>query len=371
MTIVSATKPSSSVALAAYEKHLGQTIAWLDRTLAPDKQGSRAFMWAYGKWSDAYPETTGYIIPTLLDYARLTGKTDAKTTALKLGEWLLSIQDEKGYWHGGTHPAKTPNPSVFNTAQILIGMAALYHETGEDRWKDAGQRGALWLAEGVDDKGEWSQGNYKSDFNPSYYTRVAWPMLEIWNITNDALIREGAERALGSILSRRQDNGVFKGWSFQPDKPAFTHTIAYTIRGFMESARLVNDWQKWGKPSEKALNTLVKKAELANGNLAGAFYEDWSAVKSYTCLTGNAQLAICMLKLYERENDLRLVNAAAKLLDRVCKAQTMTPLYPGAVAGSDPIWGRYMIGRYPNWAAKFHADGLMLLMKALNREGLA
>ena len=32
----------------------------------------------------------------------------------------------------------------------------------------------------------------------------------------------------------------------------------------------------------------------------------------------------------------------------------------GAVAGSAPIWGRYSMFEFPNWAAKFFADALMM-----------
>jgi hypothetical protein len=32
----------------------------------------------------------------------------------------------------------------------------------------------------------------------------------------------------------------------------------------------------------------------------------------------------------------------------------------GALAGSVPIWGRYSRFEFPNWAAKFFADALMM-----------
>jgi hypothetical protein len=32
----------------------------------------------------------------------------------------------------------------------------------------------------------------------------------------------------------------------------------------------------------------------------------------------------------------------------------------GAVAGSSPIWGRYSMFEFPNWAAKFFADALIM-----------
>ena len=34
--------------------------------------------------------------------------------------------------------------------------------------------------------------NYVDNFTPSYYTRVAWPLLMIWDITNDETLKNGA-----------------------------------------------------------------------------------------------------------------------------------------------------------------------------------
>jgi hypothetical protein len=47
---------------------------------------------------------------------------------------------------------------MFNTAQIIDGMAALAHHSGDERWRDAAIRAALWLADGVDAHGAWSNG---------------------------------------------------------------------------------------------------------------------------------------------------------------------------------------------------------------------
>jgi len=64
------------------------------------------------------------------------------------------------------------------------------------------------------------------------------------------------------------------------------------------------------------------------------------------------------------------LNAASKAIDVVVKYQIKSPLNPnlkGAVAGSLPIYGRYMALRYPNWAVKFLADALMLEDQILTR----
>ena len=35
----------------------------------------------------------------------------------------------------------------------------------------------------------------------------------------------------------------------------------------------------------------------------------------------------------------------------------------GGIAGSSPIWGRYSMFEYPNWASKFFADALIMHMQ--------
>jgi hypothetical protein len=357
--------------IARYERALRATICWLLRSIEHGRGGSCAYYGIWGYWSTPYPETTGYLIPTLLAYADRAGDGRVHEAAIDLGGWLLDIQQEDGYWHKGKHPPRQLVPSVFNTAQILQGLTALYRVSREERWLAAAHRGARWLARGVDHEGQWSEGHYRSGFNPSYYTRVAWPMLDVWDLTRDSSIRDVAERVLRAILLRRRENGTFDGWGFAPDRPAYTHTIAYTLRGLIESADLLGDWPTYGRPAEAALERLFRQAERSGGRLAGGFDADWRKVDRYSCLTGNVQTALCLLRYEAHAPDLRLVNAACKLVDFVCASQSLRHPIPGirgGVAGSHPIWGRYMFLRYPNWAAKFHGDALMALIDRLQWE---
>lgn len=356
-----------------YDKALQQTMEWLLRSIKNGKGGSCAYYGAWGRWSNPYPETTGYLIPTLLAYEAQIQDGRYSAAAEALGSWLLEIQHEAGYWNGGKHPPASQNPSVFNTAQILLGMCALYRSTGDTTWLESAQRGALWLAEGVDTQGRWSSGNYVGGYSPSYYSRVAWPMLEVHNIKPDSIILDAATSALTAILDDRKESGAFQNWGFKPETPAFTHTIAYTIRSFLEAARILDDWDRFGHPVEAAMERLFRQAELKRGRLPGRFDSEWVGDKSFVCLTGNAQVAICLLKYESRMDDLRLVNAACKLVDYVCESQHQRSLFSGVrggVPGSRPLWGKYMMFRYPNWSAKFHVDALIMISKKLKSLGL-
>jgi hypothetical protein len=198
-----------------YLRHLEITADWLSQSIRQGKGGSCAYFSLAGGWSRPYPETTGYLIPTLLALSRALPGFDGEQRATELGSWLLSLQDSEGWWRGGLHPPKgDAAPSVFNTAQVLQGLLALHELTGDDLWLEAATRGGRWLASGVDADGLWSHKDYRASGTPSYYTYAAWPMLEVAVRNGDAAIRAAAEGVLDAILTRRRPNGSFEGWGF-------------------------------------------------------------------------------------------------------------------------------------------------------------
>jgi hypothetical protein len=353
-----------------HERHLAATAAWVIESIEHGDGGSCAYFSLLGGWSRPYPETTGYLIPTLLTLSRVLPGFDGERRAAELGSWLLSLQNPAGWWRGGLHPPKADaGPSVFNTAQILQGLVALHDLSGEKRWLEAAARACRWLAVGVDESGLWPQKDYRATETPSYYTYAAWPMLEVSARVGDDSTRDAARGVLDAILARRQPNGAFGGWGFSEGEAAFTHTIAYTLQGLIGSARVLDDWDAYGQPAEAGLLALTERAELANGRLAGRLDGDWTPAARFVCLTGNAQIALCLLDWDERQPDPRLVSAAESLVDAICATQHLgAPLtgLRGAVGGSAPIWGRYMMLRYPNWAAKYQCDALIRLISRLD-----
>lgn len=332
--------------------------------------GSRAHVSPVLGWSRAYPETSGYIATTLLDLADRLGDEESRAAAIGLGDWLLSIQEPEGCWRGGLYPyARDSGPSVFNTGQVLNGLVALARRDCGARFRDSADKAAAWLARGVDGAGVWRSGHYRGH-QPDYYSFVAWPMLDHAALAGYEEGRDAALRVIDSILGHALPNGAFERWGFDEEAPAFTHTIAYTLQGLIESHRLIGPDSGIMARLAPALERLRRQAELGGGRLAGAFDRDWKADKSFECLTGSAQVAICLLLSHRIEPDLRQVNAAAKLVERLCRLQRTGPgkALRGAVAGSNPLRGRYMRLRYPNWAVKFFADSLLLLDEALDAE---
>jgi hypothetical protein len=286
-----------------------------------------------------------------------------------MARWLIGLQDRSGAFPEGVYRGRAGVPSVFNTAQIIFGLMAFYGYSNDSLFLEAALKAAKWLAEVQDPDGSWLSYAYHHNFSPSYYTRVAWPMLLVWQHTSEKDVYEKALKALTMIAGCRNDNGTIAAWGFQPGKPAYTHTIAYTIEGLLESALILKE--KGGdfwRAGERAAMELFKKYEV-RGELAGSYDEKWFGDFGFTCLTGNCQIALCWLRMYGISRDIRLLNAAVKVVHEVSRRQVRRRGHPndGGIPGSWPLWGPYLTFRYPNWAVKFYMDLLMTTDEELKR----
>lgn len=161
------------------EVPLNLAAKWLENSIDPVTGGSRAnysllFNGIRG-WSGPYPETTGYIIPTFLRLAETRKEwRHLRDQAIRMGEWLMSIQHPDGAFPGNIFvPGKELPKSVFNTGQIILGLTALFDETKDDRLLVSAWKAAKWLAATQSPLGTWESFNYVDGFSPSYYTRVA------------------------------------------------------------------------------------------------------------------------------------------------------------------------------------------------------
>jgi hypothetical protein len=85
------------------ERVLSEVIDWLcraqDNSASADGGVAREYSLTHG-WATSYPETTGYIIPTLLAYADRSGRRDLVDRARRMADWLVSIQLAQGGFQG-------------------------------------------------------------------------------------------------------------------------------------------------------------------------------------------------------------------------------------------------------------------------------
>jgi len=343
------------------QDHLKETMDWLCRAQDANSDGgvSAAFDVVANTWYQSYPETTGYIIPTFFDYADYTGDDSYRARAIRMADWLLSLQLEGGAFPGPPWLEPKGKPVAFDTGQVIHGLVRVFEETGEVRFLDAAQRAGDWLVTIQEEDGSWCK--FDMEHPHTYNSRSAWAMLRIDNVDPYSHNRVAVLKNLNWVLSQQTSDGWFYNASFNPKEDPLTHTLAYTIEGILEVGKLLSD-QRLIKAARLSADVLrIRQAQ--NGFLRGKYGIDWRSEVTWSCPTGNAQLALVWLKFYEITNDtiyLDAATAANHYLKQIQSRNSGSPGIRGGVPGSYPIYGDYGHYLYLNWAAKFFADSLML-----------
>jgi uncharacterized protein YyaL (SSP411 family) len=346
-------------------------VAWLLR--AQDATPDRGVSLGYfpcddatrdrGGWRLSYPETTGYIIPSLLAYAERFGRPDVRERALEMARWETEVQMPSGAVQGG--PVCAPEkqvPAVFNTGMVLQGYTAAYRATGDTLFLDAGRRAADFLVGDMDALGHFrSHGVYVADARiKTYNCLCAWGLYRFGEDAGEARYRDAAVRNVEAALGQQEPNGWFANNCLtRPDSPLL-HTIGYALQGVLEVGILAGQ-ERFVGAARRGAAALLPHID-AYGAIPGRFYADGSPASLSACLTGNAQLAVVCYRLHEVTRHPAFHDAATRLTDwlkAIQQLDTGDPGVDGAIGGSFPLLGDYMTGGFPNWATKYFLDALL------------
>lgn len=339
-------------------------MAWLcqaqDRSAFGDGGVADAYTLLSG-WGPSYPETTGYIIPTFIQYGRLKGENVFLERAQKMLDWLCTIQLPDGSFQGGTIDASPKKPTVFNTGQIVMGLAAGVKEFG-DQYRGNLVKAADWLVNNQDSDGAWRK--YESPFvvpgDKTYHAHVAWGLIEADRVEPNRGYGQAALAHIRWVLSYQKLNGWFSNCDLTlPDQP-LTHTLGYVLRGIIE-AYLYSPDPEFLKASCLTADALIATMEN-DGYIAGRFFEDWSPAVDWVCLTGTVQIALCWLLLYQITEKAVYKNAAYSANRYVRRRISIKgpDFKRGGVKGAYPVNGHYWEYAYINWACKFFVDSNLL-----------
>jgi hypothetical protein len=195
----------------------------------------------------------------------------------------------------------------------------------------------------------------------TYNTRAAWALLATALIADEPVLKTAAIRNLEWALAQQRESGWFAYNAFVTGKQPFTHTIAYAIRGFLESGVLLGS-SRYVDAALKAARALAH-VQRADGWLAGTYDAAWIPRAGYCCLTGLAQMSVNWTRCAQAAGATELrgnARMALSLLKRSQRLHDRDEVARGSIAGSVPIWGAYSRFEFPNWAAKFFADALMM-----------
>jgi hypothetical protein len=347
-----------------HKTHLNAAINWLCRAQDVRNEqmdaGGVSAGWDFeGGWLPSYPETTGYIIETFVPAAKILERPNLCVRANRMLDWELSIQLSDGAFPGH-YGEPGSQPVVFNTGQIMHGMLCGYLELRREECLAAAVRAGFWMAAQQDDDGCFRR--YEHYGVPHVYnTRAIWALLRTALASGESALKRAVVKNLEWALAQQRASGWFSANAFKLGEHPFTHTIAYAIRGFLECGILLSD--------ERLVNAAAKAAralafvQRADGGLMGAYADDWIPKASYLCLTGIAQMGVNWIRLGQEGIAPELVEPARRAIEflkTVHRLSDRDDAVRGGIAGSMPIWGAYARFEFPNWAAKFFADALMM-----------
>lgn len=345
---------------AGVESSIEQGIGWLCRAqdCSTSADGGVASHFFLGRgWMTSYPETTGYIAPTVLRHALMTDDDVQRERVRRMLDWLVSIQYESGAFQGGRMGVVPVVPVTFNTGQILIGLAAGVEEW-ESRYLQPMRRAADWLVATQDSDGGWS--TFPSPLTApgakTFEIQTAWGLFEAARIDPDRSYGEAALANIDWALGLQNDNGWFEACDLKKFEQPLTHAIGYALRGVLEGYRFRPE-AKYLRAARRTGDALIEVMD-EEGFIPGRLDRWWQATVDSACLTGTAQIACCWFMLYGFTGEERYRDAAflANRYVRRTMKLSGSPGVMGGIAGSWPVDGDYMPNSMLSWACKFVVD---------------
>lgn len=257
--------------------------------------------------TDTYPEVSGYLVPTLLQYGE-------KDMAIRLVRWLLCIQRADGSY---TSPDGVPY--IFDTGQVLRGLLAAAELVPGAL--QAAERATHYLCEQMLSGGREGFGpRYGGAIPESVHLYVLPPLLQAAERLQRSDYQEAAERCL-DFYSQHSD-------ALQIGD--LTHFLAYELEALIDLGH--------ADKARPILDTL-RAQQAADGSVRGVGDAKW------VCSPGLAQLALCWYKT----GQWKPADTALTWLE---KHQTPN----GGFWGSYGPGASYFANVEPSWAVKFYLD---------------
>jgi hypothetical protein len=315
-------------------------------------------------WRPSYPEATGYVIESLLDFADLHRDEEVRKRALRMAHWEVDVQMPSGAVQSGpVVPPERQVASVFNTGMVLQGFTAILQRERDERILSAASRAADFLIRDQGADGHFrSQGNFVTGGPIKTYNCLsAWALYRFGELTNREVCKAAAVSAVEASVREQAENGWFRNNDLtRPDVPLL-HTIAYALQGILEVGVLTGR-SSWIEAARRGTDPVLDRME-ESGFLHGRYRSNWEPAAYSSCLTGSAQVAVVCYRLAEITGDQRYAHSGDRILNFLKALQILDsedPGVSGAIPGSFPIFGHYMTAGYPNWATKYFLDGLLL-----------
>jgi len=340
--------PSNRKQKYSLEEHIMATYHWICAAQDANPGGGVSGWYSLKDgWGDPYPETTGYIITSMLALGNFKNIQDCIKRAIAMADWEIDVQLNSGAVRGGTLRTD-PSPAVFNTGQVVFGWVRAYQETADEKYIYAAKCAAEWLLNVQDYDGAWRR--FLSPLTTSlvctFNSRTAWSLVLLGQVIGEEKYIDSGQKNLEWCLTQQQPDGWFRNNSFSPNEIPLLHTIGYVIEGLLEAGILLQS-SRFIDSATLALESLLEHLGK-DGHLWGRYDSGWKSTTRWRCLTGEAQIALSLLKLYELTREEKYFNGGKLINEQLMNFQVLNSGKAeviGGVKGSHPIWGRMNVFR--------------------------
>ncbi len=341
------------------EHALDKNLNWIKLSFQVNNNlGSSAHQTISGKWSISYPETTGYLVPTLLSASLYKDDEELSQLAHRQLIYFKSINSIDGGFYSNNQKNKK---LFFDNSQIQFGLIALY-KLNNDQIKNTLIDNYNWLLEQIEPDKPIINNSYKTDYIPSYFSRSCWALLETEQVLNIDHSHK-TYSLLDLVKNKKNKNHSFKSWSFDGRDRAFSHSIIYAFRGLLESAIILKDQTLIDQTLDSVKYINQEIVPKFKNQLWGSYDQKWKPDTSYICSVGNAQFCLLLLLSYKITDDPSyLKNIVALARPLISSQNNILNSQKGALPSSIPIWGKYQRFNYTNWTQKFYTDLLLSLL---------
>lgn len=331
--------------------HARAAVAWLLRAAKVGGDGFAHSLHLARGWLPAYPETTGYILPTLTLVGRRYGLPETEAVVARAWHWLQAIQGADG-----SFADLAGRPQVFDTAQVLIG-ACFQARTGVPEAASVVERASRWLLRAQASDGSFVTYAYNGRPH-AYYSRVGAALLDAGQLLGLPEVIAAGLRNLEWTLAQQRPDGWFDHMSFAKEPP-YSHTIVYTLEGLLAGYRLSGQTSLLDAVLRCAVS--LREAIMRHGGVIRSQYRPgFVPVDEEICVTGLCQWSALCFRL-DHLGIAGFREQAKISLEAAMRLQVHSPLpdLHGAMPGSEPFYGRYLRFALPNWSVKFFLDALL------------
>lgn len=352
-------------------------LEWLKNATAVHQEGgiSSHYNLITKKYLPPFPETTGYLIPTLVEIESAIENSGALELARQGADWLIKRQREDGSIRCNldlnTDLNRGPDiVTAFDCGAILRGFIAIYSATKEEKYCVAAESLSQFLQRSQQ-SGAWPDLTF-FDYFGSHNSLVGYSLILAGETFNNPSLRASGIATLERIRSQIEPNGFIRQCQFhnaQKDDVAFLHPLAYTVEGYLKTSLLLKD-DSYLNLVTGTIHALWREFELRQSLLASHYDFKWRRNSHYSAFTANAQVAEILFRVGDTWDDLRFTSSALKMTELL---RTQIDIHHsnvgirGGCPGSFPIYGDYDVFAMNNWGAKYFLDASMLELAARER----